>query len=125
MPYASVTLTTGCVDNTDPDAPATGCVTITSLLAAPAVPVAVNVTGEPDSEPEVAVRVFAPAVVPSVQAGDVATPEEFVDTTPDDARDPPPVATANVTDTLGTALPAASLTNTLGAVDTAAPAVAD
>ena len=55
--FASAIRTTGCVDNTAPDAPATGCVATTSLLAAPAVPVAVNVTGEPDSDPDVAVSV--------------------------------------------------------------------
>jgi len=62
-----------------------------------AVPVAVKVTGEPVSDPDVTVSVFDPAVVPSVHAGEVAMPELFVVAEPDDAKDPPPEATANVT----------------------------
>lgn len=97
---------------------------ITRRAAAPGTPVAVKVTGEPDNDPEVAVSVFEPAVVPNVHAGDVAMPELFVVTVPDDANDPPPDATANVTDSPCTGLPAESVTNTDGAVDTADPAVA-
>jgi len=44
----------------------------------PAVPVAVNGTGLPESEPEVAVRVFGPAVALSVQLPTVATPLALV-----------------------------------------------
>lgn len=101
---------------------------ILSRVAVPGVPVAVKVTGEPDSAPEVAVSVLDPAVVPSVQAGDVAMPELSVVTVagdPGDAKDPPPDATANVTDSPCTGLPAESVTNTEGAVATADPAVAD
>ena len=122
--FASAIRTTGCVDSAEPDAPATGDVDTNTFVAVPGLPVAVNVTGEPDSDPDVVVRVFAPAVVPSVHEVTAATPDAFVVADPP-TTDPPPMATANVTDTLGTALPAASVTNTLGAVDTAAPAVAD
>src|SRR5437016_2504694 len=48
------------------------------VAAAPAVPVAVNVTGLPESDPDVAVRVFGPAVVLSVQLPTVATPLALV-----------------------------------------------
>jgi hypothetical protein len=85
----------------------------------------VNVTGEPVKPADVAVSVFAPAVVPNVHAGDVATPSEFVVTVAGAPNDPPPLATANVTDTPDTTLPFASLTTTLGAVLTAVPTVAD
>src|SRR5205807_1760289 len=44
------------------------------VAAAPAVPVAVNVTGLPDKVPEVAVNVFEPAVALNVQLPTVATP---------------------------------------------------
>jgi len=47
-------------------------------LATPAVPVAVNVTGLPARVPEVAVKVFAPAVLPRVQLPTVAIPLAFV-----------------------------------------------
>src|SRR5207248_3730089 len=45
-----------------------------ALLAAPAFPVALNVSGLPVSPVAVAVSVFAPAVVPSVQLPTVAIP---------------------------------------------------
>jgi hypothetical protein len=120
----SLMLTCGCVVKAEPDA-----VPIEDRIRlkpepAPATPVAVNVTGEPDSDPEVAETVFAPAAVPSVHAGAVATPEELDVTANDDASDPPPVATANVTDAPATGLPAASETSTDGAIATALPAVA-
>ena len=62
-----------------------------------AVPVAVKVTGEPASDPLVAVRVLAPAVVPSVQLPAVAIPFEPVVAVI--FPEPPPVATAKVTAT--------------------------
>jgi hypothetical protein len=43
-------------------------------LGAPAVPVAVKMTGLPFTPGAVAVSVFAPAAVPSVQLPSVATP---------------------------------------------------
>jgi len=48
------------------------------VAAVPAVPVAVNVTGLPESEPEVAVNVFEPTVALSVQLPTVATPLALV-----------------------------------------------
>ena len=70
---------------------------MTRRLAVPTVPVAVNVIGEPESEPDVAVRVLVPAVAPRVQAGEVAIPDVLVVTDPEDASEPPPDATAKVT----------------------------
>jgi hypothetical protein len=107
-----------------PLAPPTGCVVIANCVAAPAVPVAVKVMGEPLRLPLIAVSVFAPAVVPKVQAGLVATPALSVVTALLEAIEPPPVATAKVTDTPLTALPCASVTFTDGAVATAVLTVA-
>ena len=97
---------------------------IANCVAAPAVPVAVTVTGDPLNDPLVAVSVFAPAVVPRVQAGLVAIPALSVVTAVVEANEPPPVATAKVTDTPLTALPCASVTLTDGAVATAVATVA-
>lgn len=97
---------------------------MTKRVAAPGSPVAVNVIGDPVKPDEVAVSVFAPAVVPKVHAGDVAMPEALVVTVPEEASEPPPDATANVTDVPWTALPCASVTSTEGAVVTADPTVA-
>src|SRR5256884_7534708 len=47
-------------------------------VAAPAAPIAVNVTGLPARPPEVAVREFGPAVGPSVQEVRAAPPLAFV-----------------------------------------------
>ena len=116
---------TGCVVNAAPDAAPTAEVVTAMDVGVPAVPVAVKVTGEPDREPDVAVRVLLPLVVPRVHAGEAAIPEELVDTTPEDASEPPPDATANVTATPCTALPWASVTTTDGAVEMAEPDVAD
>jgi hypothetical protein len=102
-----------------PETTDVGCVVIANCVAAPAVPVAVKVMGEPLRLPLVAVSVFAPAVVPRVQAGLVAIPALSVVTTPLEAIEPPPVATAKVTETPLTALPCASVTWTDGAVATA------
>jgi hypothetical protein len=95
----------------------------TYLVAAPATPVAVIVTGEPVRPGPVAVRLLAPAVVPKVQPPTVAMPVALVIA---DAPviEPLPEATAKVTVTPGTALLCESLTRTLGAVATALPAVA-
>jgi hypothetical protein len=107
-----------------PETTEVGCVVIANCVAAPAVPVAVKVNGDPLKLPLVAVSVFAPAVVPRVQAGLVATPELSVVTAIVEANEPPPVATAKVTDTPLTALPCASVTFTDGAVATAVFTVA-
>ena len=96
---------------------------IAILLAAPAVPVAVNVIGEPVNEPLVAVIVLEPAVVPNVQLPTVAIPLAFV-VVVKIVPEPPPVATAKVTDTPDTGLLDASRTITLGAVLTDVPTVA-
>ena len=93
-------------------------------VATPAVPVAVNVIGDPVSVPLVAVSVFNPAVVPNVQVPIVAIP--FASVVVDGpVTEPPPVATANVTDTPLTGLLFASLTITLGKIATADPTIAD
>src|SRR5437870_2602609 len=94
------------------------------VAAAPAVPVAVKVTGLPASDADVAVNVFAPAVALSVQLPTVATPLVFVVWLPP-VMLPFPGATANVTATPVTGLPFASLTITDGGALTAVPAVAD
>jgi hypothetical protein len=107
-----------------PETTDVGCVVIANCVAAPAVPVAVKVMGEPLRLPLVAVSVLAPAVVPRVQAGLVAMPVLSVVTALLEAIEPPPVATAKVTDTPLTALPCASVTLTDGAVVTAVATVA-
>src|SRR5207302_1321892 len=92
--------------------------------AVPAVPVAVNVTGLPVSDPDVAVRVLLPAVALSVQLPTVAMPLPFVVWLPP-VIVPFPGATANVTATPVTGFPFASFTITDGGDATAVPAVAD
>jgi hypothetical protein len=84
----------------------------------------VNITGEPVNPATAAVSVFAPAVMPKVQAGLVAMPALSVITAPEDANEPPPLLTAKVTGTPLTALPCASVTATEGAVATAVLTVA-
>ena len=75
--------------------------------AAPAMPVAVNVTD--GSAPDAAVSVFVPAAVPSFQLPTVAIPLELVVAVPP-VTEPPPVATVKVTVVPATALPLASVT---------------
>src|SRR6266704_2392081 len=94
------------------------------VVAVPAVPVAVKVTGLPESDPDVAVKVFEPAVALSVQLPTVAIPLRSVVWLPP-AIVPFPGATANVTATPSTGLPFTSLTITDGGDVTAVPAVAD
>ena len=79
FPFASFTITDGGVLTAVP----TVAVWLVGLFAAivaaaPAVPVAVKVTGLPESVPDVAVSVLLPAVVPSVQLPTVATPLPLV-----------------------------------------------
>ena len=102
-----------------------GVIVNCTSAAAPAVPVAVNVTGDPVRPADVAVSEFAPAVVPSVQLVTVAMPLASVVTADVGTTVPPPVATANVTDTPDFGFPFASVTSTLGSVATAEPATAD
>ena len=100
---------------------------IVICAAGPATPVAEKFTGEPVKPSTVAVSVFAPATVPSVQLVRAATPLAFVATVAGDTGliVPPPEATTKFTATPATGLLLASLTTTLGAVATAVPAVAD
>jgi len=94
------------------------------VAAAPAVPVAVKVTGLPDKVPELAVNVFEPAVALSVQLPTVAMPLPLVVCVPPVTL-PLPAAGVNVTATSATGFPFASFTITDGGVLTAVPAVAD
>ena len=64
--------------------------------AAPAVPVALKVTGEPRRAALVAVSVLAPARVPSFQEPTVAMPAALV-TAVRPPAEPPPLVTAKVT----------------------------
>jgi hypothetical protein len=94
-------------------------------VAAPAVPVAVKVSGLLVNDPDAAVIELLPAVVPSTHELSAAIPEAFVTTVLPlgDEIEPPPVATANTTLTPDFGLPPASVTSTEGAVATAIPAV--
>src|SRR5436853_314649 len=125
FPFASLTITDG-GDVTAVPAAADWLVALFAAIvaAAPAVPVAVKVTGLPDKVPELAVNVFEPAVALSVQLPTVATPLALVVWLAP-VIVPFPGATANVTATCATGFPFASFTITDGGVLTAAPAVAD
>ena len=93
------------------------------VVALPAVPVAVKVAGLPVNPVNVALSVFVPAVVPSVQLPTVATPLlPELGVAP--VTDPPPLATANVTVTPATTLAFASVTFPDGATGNDVPAVA-
>src|SRR5438105_12007299 len=94
-----------------------------SWVGAPAVPVAVNVTGLPESDPDVAVSVLLPAVPLSVQLPTVAMPPPVVLWLPP-VMVPFPGATPNVTVTPATGFPFTSFTITDGSEVTAVPAVA-
>ena len=110
--------------NAAPDAVPTDERDNVRLANGPATAVAVKVTGEPVSEPEVALKVFAPVVVPNVHEPTVAIPlASVVAVVP--VAEPPPDATANVTLTPDTGLPPASVTTTDGGVATAVPIDAD
>src|SRR3989442_3071608 len=77
LPDASCSWITGCCRNATPlRAVADGCVVIASFAAAPAVPVAVNLTPLPvmPLPPAVAVSVFGTAVGPRVHERTAATP---------------------------------------------------
>ena len=127
LPFASVTFTLG--------GAATALLTVAdcavsefaiSVVATPAVPFALNVTGLPVSPVTVAVTVLTPAVVPSVQLVSVAMPLAFVATVAGltGLSTPPPAVIANTTLTPLTGLPPASVTRTLGGALAALPAVA-
>jgi len=125
LPFASRMAITGCVVNAAPLAAPFGCVVIASCVAAPAVPVALKLIGLPVRPATVAVTVFAPAAVPSVQLASVAMPLAFVITIDGGAIVPPPDVMANVTLTPDTGTAPAPVTNTLGGAATTVPAVAD
>src|SRR5207248_254635 len=96
-------------------------VVMLSWVGAPAVPVAVNVTGLPESDPDVAVSVLLPAVPLSVQLPTVAIPSPVV------VWLPPvmalfPAASPNVTAADASGFPFASFTFPVGGVLTAVPA---
>src|SRR5947208_11882600 len=122
FPFASFTITDGGGLTAVP-AGAVGLVGLFGAMvaAAPAVPVAVNVTGLPVSDPDVAVRVLLPAVALSVQLPTVAMPLPLVVCVPPVTL-PLPAAGVNVTATSATGFPFASLTITDGGVLTAVPA---
>lgn len=96
------------------------------LLAAPAKPVALKMTGLPVDTDADAVTLLGPAAVPSVQVVSVAIPLAFEVTRAGLAGtiDPPPPLTANATVTPGTPFPLISLTLTDGGAATAVPTVA-
>jgi hypothetical protein len=125
LPCASVTTTEGAVATAVPTVALCRSPDRNAIrTAAPAVPVAVKVTGEPVSPATVAVSAFAPAVVPKVQSGLLAIPALSVLTAFEEAIDPAPPLTLKVTPTPLTALPCPSVTTTEGAVATAVPTVA-
>src|SRR5207253_5517984 len=125
FPFASFTITDG-GDVTAVPAVADWLVGLFAAIAAaaPTVPVAVNVTGLPVSDPDVAVRVLLPAVALSVQLPTVAMPLPLVVWLPP-VTVPLPAAGVNVTATPVTGFPFASFTITDGGALTAVPAVAD
>src|SRR5205807_2494717 len=121
FPFASFAITDGGAPTAAPaigSAPCRVCAAIAA--AAPAVPVAVNVTGLPASDPDAAVSVFGPAVAHNVQLPTVATPLALVVWLAP-VMLPFPGAAANVTATCATGFPFASFTITDGGAPTAAP----
>jgi len=91
------------------------------VLAVPAVPVAVKVTGLPVSVPDVAVQGVGPRGGPERPGLAVAIPFVPVSRASSGSR-PPPDATANVTATPATGYLFASRTITDGSTGTAVPA---
>ena len=104
-------------------APGVAATSDRAALGAPAVPLAVKVTGLPFTPGAVAVSVFCPATVPSVQLPTAARPPALVVWLAP-VRLPLPSPTANVTETPCTGLPFASFTTTAGGVATAVFTVA-
>src|SRR5712692_9429709 len=101
-----------------------GGVVSASWAAGPATPVAVKDTGLPVRASDVAVNVFGPAAVPSVQDVTAAMPPALVSTAVVGVTVPPPTVTAKVTATPATGLPLASFTITDGGMSTAVTTVA-
>jgi hypothetical protein len=121
---ASITLTLGGVVTAVPIvADCASPAFFTICVAGPAVPVAEN-TKDVVLFAADAVSVFDPAAVPSFQLPTVATPSEpVVSVSP--VAEPPPVVTVKVTSIPSIGAFAASLTTTLGGVDTAVSTMAD
>ena len=123
---ASCNCTTGCWRSATPLwALLEGAVVSTSFVAAPAVPVAVNVTGLPVSPVAVAVSVLVPAVGLRVHDVSAAMPSAPVLTGVVGVTVPLPAAGVNVTATFATGFPLASFTITEGGGLTAVPAGAE
>ena len=124
FPFASLTITDGGALTAVPTVADWFVGLIAAIVAAaPAVPCAVNVTGLPAKDAEVAVNVFDPAVAPRVQLPTVAIPfASEVWAAP--VTLPLAGPAANVTDTPEIGLPNASVTTTDGGTGTAVPAVA-
>src|SRR6267378_2715954 len=124
--FASWSCTTGCCANGAPlGALLEGGVVSTRFVAAPAVPVAVKVTGLPVSPDAVAVSVLVPAAVLRVHEVAAAMPSPPVVTGVVGLTVPLPGLTAKVTGIPATGLPLASFTITEGGGVTALPAHAD
>jgi hypothetical protein len=94
------------------------------LVAGPAKPDAEKDSGLPASPSAVAMRVLAPAVVPSVHEVSAAMPFASETTAVVGRNEPPPTPTEKETATPATGFPAASRTRTDGAIATALPATA-
>src|SRR6184192_995943 len=126
LPFASWSWTTGCWANATPFcALLDGAVVSASFVAAPAVPVAVKVTGLPVRPLDVTVSVFCPAVALSVHDVSAAIPSVPVLTGVVGVTVPLPSAGVNVTATPVTGFPFASFTITDGGGLTALPISAD
>src|SRR3989442_1497301 len=126
LPFASCTITEGSTATAVPavaDCPFPALTAVS--VAAPPVPVAVDVTRLPVRPAGVAVPGFGPAVGPGAPAVPAAVPSAPGAPAVVGAPVPPPDVTANVTATPLTGLPLASCTITDGSTGTAVPAVAD
>ena len=104
-----------------PDAIVTGLGVTVMVDRAPAVPVALNVTGDPDRPVDVAVTVFVPAVVPSVSVVEAFPFDPVMAEVAD--REPPPAVMLNATLTPLTGFPLASFTITTRGLGSTVPTV--
>jgi hypothetical protein len=108
----------------EPGAPAVAvAVNVITRSAVPADALTPRIPAIADAPFTVAMSVFVPAIVPSLQLPTVAMPDSFV-VCDAPVTDPPPLATAKVTATFGTLLPLASVIFTVGGFGTIAPTVA-
>src|SRR5206468_1924908 len=120
--FASSTVTTSGLPSVEPAKPAWLSPDVSTIwVAGPTLPVAVNVTGDPERPVATAATLFAPAVVPSVSVVCVK-PDAFVVPLVGATLPPPPV-TPHVTFTPETGLLFASRTVTTNALPSADPAV--